>query len=109
MRRSDEYCDVSALKGYTRNPSQMVEVIADNGLEGDDHPQFVELLGEEEGIRVLTVRSEHLRSDRNDFSDHLFSLAPRKSSREELSGRNDRASGDVPCEVVHAAVGGEDD
>ena len=53
----------------------MVEVVADNGLEGDTDPQFVETAGEEEGIGVLPVRSEHLRADGDDFRNHRFSLA----------------------------------
>ena len=65
-----------------RDANKMIEGIADDGLEGDDDAQFVELAGEEEGIGVLTERSEHLRADRNDFSDHLASLALRKTRRE---------------------------
>ena len=53
----------------------MVEGIADDRFKGDDHAHFVELPGKEKGVGILTVRSQHLRTDRNDFSDHLFSLA----------------------------------
>ena len=59
----------------------MVKVVADYGLESDDDAQFVELIGKEKGIGVLTERSEHLRADRNDFSDHEFSLALAKTER----------------------------
>jgi hypothetical protein len=54
----------------------MVEIIPDHGLEGDDDAQLVELVGQEKRVGVLTERSKHLRADRNDFSDHRFSLAP---------------------------------
>ena len=85
----------------------MVKIVADNGFEGDDYALIVELPGEEKGICVLTVRSEHLRADRNDFSDHLFSLALQKSGREQLLCGNDWAAGNVPREVMHTAISGQ--
>src|ERR1035438_10183105 len=85
----------------------MVEVIADHGLKGDDHAQVVELLGEEKGVGVLTVRSEHLRTDRNDFSDHPFSLALRKCGPVALQLGNEASPLDVPQQRKHAAGGGE--
>ena len=40
---SHEDDDVGATDGGACNSGEMVKVVADNGLEGDDHAQFVEL------------------------------------------------------------------
>ena len=58
-----------------RDRGKVLAVVANDGLEGDADPQFVEPAGQEEGIGVLPVRSEHLRADGDDFRDHDFSLA----------------------------------
>jgi hypothetical protein len=53
----------------------VIQVVANDRLERDTDPKFVEAAGEEEGIRVLAVRSQHLRANGDDFRDHRFSLA----------------------------------
>ena len=50
----------------------MVEVVADDGLEGDLDAEVVEAGGEEEGVGVLPVGREHLGAGGDDFSDHFL-------------------------------------
>ncbi len=54
----------------------MIEIVANDRLERDADSQRVEALGQEEGIGVLAVRSQHLRTNSDDFRNHNFSLAP---------------------------------
>jgi hypothetical protein len=49
---------------------EVVEVVADDGLEGYLHAEIVEGFGEEEGVGVLPVGREHLGTGGDDFSDH---------------------------------------
>ena len=51
------------------------QIVADNGLESDADPELVEAFGEEEGIGVLTIRSQHLRADGDDLRNHDSGLA----------------------------------
>ena len=48
----------------------MIEVVADNGFECYIDSQLVQAIGKKEGIRVLTMRSQHLRADGNDLRNH---------------------------------------
>src|SRR3974377_201489 len=60
------------------NANEMIEGVSNDGFEADVDAELVELAGQEQGIGILTERSEHLRADRNDFSDHVASLALEK-------------------------------
>ena len=64
--------DVGAADRRPRGRGEVFEVVANHGLECDTDPKFVETAGEEEGIGVLPVRSQHLRADGDDFRDHRF-------------------------------------
>jgi hypothetical protein len=76
---SGEDDDVGAFDRRACDRNQVVKTVADDSLEGDDHAHPIKLIGEEKGVGVLTERSEHLRADRNDFSDHQFSLKKKKT------------------------------
>ena len=46
-KSSDENGKIGTIDGSTGNAGEVVKIVADHGLEGDDHAQFIELLGEE--------------------------------------------------------------
>ncbi len=61
---------VGALDRSAGDGGQLQPMIANDGLEGNAHAEFVELAGEVKGVGILPVRSEHLRADGHDFGDH---------------------------------------
>ena len=71
--------DIGARKCNTGDVNQVRTAIAHNGLETYFHAQPVQLLGEEERVRVLAERSQQLRSDGDDLSVHVSSLNERKA------------------------------
>ena len=80
LRRSHAAHKDGEVDAANRSPSrrcEMFEVVANNRLEGDTDPKFVETAGEEQGIGVLPVRSQHLRADGNDFRDHRIKSSTR--------------------------------
>ncbi len=79
---SDEDQNVGALERRPRGVDEMRSMVANDGLEGDGHAEFVKPGRQEQGIGVLPVRSEHFRADRDDFGDHGFSLAPPKRRKQ---------------------------
>src|SRR5262249_33940315 len=52
----------------------VLQAIADDGLEGDLDPEFVELLSEIQRVRVLAEGCQQLRTDRYDLGYHDASL-----------------------------------
>jgi hypothetical protein len=53
----------------------VIEIVADDRLERDTDSQPIQALSQEKRIGVLAVRSQHLRTNRDDFRNHGFSLA----------------------------------
>ncbi len=47
--------------------------IANDGLEGDGHADFVELFCDVKRVGVLSERSKHLGADSDDFRFHICS------------------------------------
>ena len=62
--------DVGTRESGFNHTDQVFSTIADNRLEGDSDAQFVELLSEIEGVRVLAKGRQHLGADSDDFGFH---------------------------------------
>ena len=62
--------DVGAADRDGGGGGEMVEVIADDGFEGDRDAELVEGSGEVKRVGVLTVRRQHLGTGGDDFGDH---------------------------------------
>ena len=77
--------DVGAGDRDAGGSGEVIEIVADDGLEGDLDAEIVELGGEEERVGVLPVRREHLGAGCDNFCLHravvpLPSLKARKCS-----------------------------
>ena len=59
--------DVGAGERSVNGGDEMIAVVADDGLEGDDDTEVIEAGGEVEGVGVLTVRGQHLGTDGDDL------------------------------------------
>src|ERR1019366_10439616 len=114
---SHEDGDVGAANGGPRHRCKEVPVVADYGFESDADAEIIKTSGEEQGIAVLPVRSQHLRADGDDFGDHGTSLAAFSSWHLALSTwqlaigcdfrqlKPDRTmGGDTPFPYLSAAI-----
>ncbi len=87
---------VSAVQRDSRSGHEISMAIAHHGLEAYFHPQFIELAGEKERVRVLPVRCQQLRANGNDLSVHLSSLNERQAP--DVPGKmENRIRGDQHC------------
>ncbi len=66
--------DVGARDSGFRCVGQMLEVVADDGFEGDLHAQLIEPRREIERIGVLPEGGQHLRTGGDDICDHTSCL-----------------------------------
>ncbi len=66
--------DVGAVEGGAGGVGEVLEVVADDGFEGDGDAEVVETGGEVERVGVLPVGGEHLGAGGDDFSDHKLSV-----------------------------------
>jgi hypothetical protein len=57
-------------KGSADGVDEIFAAIANDGFEGDDNADLVELLRQVEGVGVLTEGGEHLGADGDDFGFH---------------------------------------
>src|ERR1019366_239910 len=108
---------VSSANGGARHRRKVVAIVTDYRFEGDADAQTIETPGEEQGIAILPVRSQHLRADGDDFGDHGTSLAAFSSWHLALSTwqlaigcdfrqlKPDRTmGGDTPFPYLSAAI-----
>ena len=65
-----EHDDVGTGECDAGRAGKMRKRVADNGLEGYLHAQIVQLLREEERVRVLPERRQHFGAGGDNFSDH---------------------------------------
>ena len=65
-----EHDDIGALQSDARGVSEVLQVVADDGLEGHLHAELVEAGGEVERVGVLAMRCEHLGAGGDNFGDH---------------------------------------
>ena len=75
--------DVDAGEGGADGVDEVLAAVADDGLEGDGDADFVEFLGEIEGVGVLAEGGEHLGADGDDFGFH-------RTDRDQGSGFRDQ-------------------
>ncbi len=60
-----------AVQRIAKRFGEQIAVVADNRLANDFDADLVQLSGQEERVGVGAVRSQHLRTDGNDFRFHL--------------------------------------
>ena len=62
--------DVGTAEGVVDGLYEVAGIVTNDGFEGDGDSEVVKAGGEKEGVGVLTMRCEHLRTDGDDFGDH---------------------------------------
>jgi hypothetical protein len=68
--------DLGTRKCNPARLQQMLDTIADNGLEYDFHAKFVEALGQEQGVCILAEGRQELGADSYDLSIHSYQCKP---------------------------------
>src|SRR4029077_14142420 len=84
--------NVSPRKRGLGDAHDVLQVVTDDGLEGDFHSQAVQFFCEIKRVGVLPKRSQHLRAYGDDLSNHLGSLneIEAKKARSEVGPEHPR-------------------